>query len=353
VDTGCFRTIELPDDIMAVQKRQHTLAFATSIALIIVVASTFGQLPEDSLLWRELQNTGHTPLFGALALAFLYILRERLPVTRTRPLAAYPLAAMASLATGIGVEFAQLLTYRDPSVTDVVRDLAGILAALGIHASMDPKLAPFWRRQRTGLRIGTAVVAGCLLLAGLAPLGRLGIACLQRDAAFPVIFDFGAAWSGPFLQLKHASLAPVPAPQRWTSAAGRHVARLVLQPAQYPGISVIEPSPDWSAFAYFVFTLYSDESRPFSLMLRIHDRLHNQEYSDRFNRALRVRPGENVFRIPLAAIRGAPADRALDLHRIAGVMLFAVGIHTPIAFYLDTMQLDNLPAAAAAAARAQ
>jgi len=334
---------------MAVQKRQRTLALATSIALFIVVASAFGQLPGNSLLWRELQNTGHTLLFGVLALAVLYILRERLPVARTRPFAAYLLAAMASLATGIGIEFAQLLTYRDPSFADVVRDLAGILAALGIYAGIDPKLVPLWRRQRTGLRTGMFFAAGCLFLASLVPLGKLSIACLQRDAAFPVIIDFGASWSGPFLQFNHASLTPVPAPLRWTSASGRRVARLVLQPAKYPGISVIEPSLDWSAFADLGFTLYSDESRPFHLVLRIHDRLHNQDYSDRFNHALRIRPGENVFRIPLAAIREAPADRALDLHRIAGVMLFAVDITGPVVFYLDTLQLENVPAAAAAA----
>jgi hypothetical protein len=170
---------------MAVPKQQRTLTLVTSVALIIIVASTFGQLPGDSLLWRELQNTGHTLLFGALALAFLYILRERLPVARTRPLAAYPLAAMASLAIGNGIEFAQLLTHRDPSFPNKLRDLAGILAALSIYAGIDPRLVPLWRRQRAGQRTGTVVVAGCLFLASLVPLGQLGIACLQRDAAFP------------------------------------------------------------------------------------------------------------------------------------------------------------------------
>jgi hypothetical protein len=335
---------------MAVPKRQRTLALATAIALTIVVASTFGQLPGDSLLWRELQNTGHTVLFGALALAVLYILRERLPVARSRPLSAYLIAVMASLVTGIGVEFAQLLTHRDPSFPDVLRDLAGILAALGFYAAIDPRLVPVWRRQRAGLRTGAVVITGCLFLASLAPLGQLGIACLQRDAAFPVIIDFRAAWSGPFLQLTHATLTTVPAPQQWASASGQRVARLVLQPAQYPGISVIEPSPDWSAFTYLDFTLYSDESRPFDLVLRIHDRLHNQDYSDRFNHALRIRPGKNVFRIPLATIREAPADRHLDLRQIAGIMLFAVDIDVPLAFYLDTLRLEDLPVATAAAA---
>ena len=338
---------------MAVPKRQHTPALATSIALTIVVAATFGQLPGDSLLWRELQNTGHTLLFGALALALLYILRERLPGARTRPFSAYPLAAIASLAIGIGVEFVQLLIHRDSSFPDVVRDLAGILAALGIHAGIDPKLTSLWRRRRAGLRTGTVIVAGCLFLASLVPLGRLGIACLQRDAAFPVIIDFRAAWAGPFLQLTHASLTRVPAAQRRVSESGQQVARLVLQPAQYPGIAVIEPSPDWSAYAYLGFTLYSDEPHPFDLVLRIHDRSHNQEYSDRFNQELRIRPGKNVFRIPLATIREAPAGRTMDLRRIAGVMLFAVDIKTPVACYLDTLRLESSPAAAVAALRTQ
>ena len=331
---------------MAVPKRHCMLTLSLSITVTIVAAITFWQLPGNSLLWRELQNTGHTPLFGCLALAILFILRESFPPVRGNPLLAYPLAGIASLALGIFIELGQLLTHRDPSVSDVLRDLAGIIAALSIYAGIDSRLVSVWHRQHKGLRAGTIALGCCLFLGGLVPLGQQIMVSLQRDSAFPVIIDPGADWSGAFLQFDHATLALVPAPERWTSVSGQHVARLVLKPARYPGIAVIEPYPDWSAFANLRFTLYSSETRPFDLVLRIHDQLHDQAYSDRFNLELRVMPGENVFRIPLASIQYAPADRSMDLKRIAGLMLFAIDITSPVEFYLDTMRLENYPATA-------
>ena len=44
------------------------------------------QLPGDSMLWREFQNTGHTPQFGIIALATLFISRVYIPAARDRPL---------------------------------------------------------------------------------------------------------------------------------------------------------------------------------------------------------------------------------------------------------------------------
>jgi len=36
----------------------------------------------------------------------------------------------------------------------------------------------------------------------------------------------------------------------------------------------------------------------------------------------------------------------MDLKRIAGLMLFAIDITSPVEFYLDTMRLENYPATA-------
>ena len=83
-----------------------------------------------------------------------------------------------------------------------------------------------------------------------------------------------------------------------------------------PGDSML-----WREFQFesLTFVIHSVQPNPFQLVLRIHDRLHNQEHADRFNRSLLVMQGENRFRIPLAEIRNAPVGREMDMTRITGV----------------------------------
>jgi hypothetical protein len=298
---------------------------------LFIFAMLFMRLPGDSMLWREFQNTGHTPLFGIIALATLYILRAYIPIARDRPLYGYLISAVVSLGIGVMSECGQLLTNRDPSVYDVMRDLIGIVAGLGIYAGVDPRMKPLWGNLRRGLRSGTVILSCFLFAASLFPLVHLAIASMQRNEAFPVIIDFEAGWSKPFLQFQHASLI---------AATENQLPQLLLKPARYPGVSIVEPCPDWSAFASLTFVIHSSQSHPFQLVLRIHDKLHNQDHADRFNRSLRVMPGENRFRIPLAEIRNSPVGREMDMTRITGLALFAVDNVLPVDFYIGSLRLE-------------
>lgn len=316
------------------------LIVSGSIFLITVLALTFGQLPGESLLWRELQNTGHTLLFVLIAITTLLLLRELLPVTGDRPLLAYLSAGTTSLAVGVAIELVQLSVHRDSSMFDVLRDASGILWGLGLYAGFDARLKAFWLRRTPAYRAGALLVAGGLCVASLFPLARLAVAYVQRDAAFPVIIDFTAGWSAPFLQFKHSVLERVEAPRQPASTAGYQAARLRLDSADYPGVSMREPYPDWSAFEHLVFVIHSEHPHPFSLVLRIHDRHHNQSYSDRFNRNLWIEQGENRFRIPLVEIRKAPARRDMDMSQIAGLILFATDLARPVSFYPGVLRLE-------------
>jgi hypothetical protein len=312
------------------------LFVALPVSAAIVLAVIFVQLRGTSLLWQEVQNTGHTLLFGAFALLILCVLRQLFASVRDRPPLGYPVAAMTSLAVGIAIELVQWVMQRDASVSDVVRDLAGIVAALGFYFPFDPRLATLWTRRARGLRVAPFVLAACLLLVGLYPLTNLALAYQARQQAFPVIMDFTANWSKPFLDFQHAKLLPATGKQ----IVAEQRVRLVLEPAYYPGISIVEPYPDWRGRNELVFVLWSNETEPCELVLRIHDALHNRDATDRFNRRLRVSPGENRYRIPLSDIRAAPAERDMDMSRIAGLTLFAVDIDSQLDIYPGVLRLE-------------
>lgn len=328
-------------DFRAFSARRFRLAGLLVVATAIIAVVLFCNLPADTLLWRELQNTGHIPLFGLLAVTLLFIRREWTLFPASGPLAGYAFAAVASLLTGIAVELIQTLTkHHEPSMTDVINDLAGTMIALGFCAALDPRLAPVWARRRPGLRSTVVILACALLLVCLLPVLELANAYRQRAAALPVIMDFTAGWATPFLQLQHASLsADVPA-GAIREAASHRLARLELEPGKYPGIHIIEPYRDWTGYTALLVVVHSPQDGPLELVLRVHDRLHNLQHNDRYTRRLTLHKGENRFRLPLAEIETAPIGRRMDMSQIAGVILYAPGLERPRTLYLEALRLE-------------
>jgi hypothetical protein len=269
------------------------------------------------------------------------VIREMPFIRRTRPGVDYLLSAVISLVTGIGVEFGQQLTRnRPPEITDVGLDLAGILFALAIYAIFDSRMHSVWRTQRPALRAATLLFSACLVLVTLAPLASLVVAYQQRVAALPVIMDFSARWSGYFLELQDAGLYPDVSPAARVQRGGQQLAQLALEPGRTPGISVVEPYPDWSGYDYLVVVIYSDTPYRDRLVLRVHDRQHDHKHTDRFTRVLAVDRGMNSFRIPLAAIEAAPVGRRMQMNRIGGVGLYARHVHQPFELYLGKIRLE-------------
>jgi hypothetical protein len=179
-----------------------------------------------------------------------------------------------------------------------------------------------------------------LAVASAFPLATLARAYHQREQAFPVIVDLAADWSHPFVQLNHATLDPAPDPSVCPAPGAGHLVGLQLEPATYPGFSVIEPYPDWRGHDHLVLEIVSTQAAALELTLRIHDAGHNQAYTDRFNRLLSLSQGNNRFRIVLADVSNAPAGRRMDMSRIAGIVLFAADGGGPASFCLGVLRLE-------------
>jgi len=307
----------------------------------IVLALSFMRLPGHTLLWRELQNTGHTLLFGILTLLAWCSYGAIMPAARRRPLRGYLAAGVACLLTGIAVEFLQLSSGGDAEALDVMRDLAGILIALGICALLDPRL------PRTGYairgsasRTGLLALTASLCIASSYPLASLVLAYHEREQAFPVIIDLTAHWARAFLKHRQATLARVSDPSICMAPSSDRLVSVQLEPAHYTGISMLEPRPDWTGYEHLVVEIFSARPDPLELTLRIHDGRHDQSYADRFSRVLRITQGQNRVRVPLAQVRNAPAHRQMDMSDIAGVMLFAVDPKRPVKFCMGVLRLE-------------
>ena len=312
--------------------------WAALIAVVLTVL--FGELPDNSLFWQEVQNSGHTFLFAVAAVLILLLLQDSSAKFRRTPLKLYVAAGLFGLLAGVLTEVVQLLIGSDSSIMDVMRDLTGIVAGLGLFASVDKTLQPHWLKSRQGVKVGLVVLSISIFTAGLFPLAHLSAAYVQRNEAFPVIFDLKADWAASFIEIKNAV---VKASVDQQEGNADHLKRLVFvqfKPGIYPGVSMIEPYPDWSLFEALTLDIYSEQAGTFDLVVRVHDEKHSHAYSDRFNKRLVVEVGENHFHIPLHEIEHAPTGREMDMTRISEIVLFAEQPVVPVSFYLGVMRLE-------------
>jgi len=282
-----------------------------NIFLVVLLCLLFLPLPANNLWWREFFNSGHTVLFAFLSLV---IYRQIKSTTCFSNVAArYLLALFVGLLLGALIELLQGFVQRDVSLSDLYSDFFGLSAGLCLTAAYELKAS----RARKVSVVSMAAMSGGLLLIGLSPLIQLSWFYMERQNAFPVVMDFEANGVSRFVRFSKVDLL-----DRTSLSRDKAVYPVQFNRGEYPGVSVIESEPDWSAYHSLRVNIFSENKANVELILRIHDVKHNQQFSDRYNKKLLIRPGMNEISIPLSQVAIAPSGRVLDLANVAGVILF-------------------------------
>ncbi len=318
-------------------RRRQVLYAAIGIVILLWVLLT-GRPPRSTMLWHEVYNLGHIPLFGLFAVLVLEISRASLGRLLVRPLAHYGIALGATVVVSIATELLQLnMPGRQAELQDALHNVIGGLCFLALRACLDTAL---WQPDKSRMRRWVAVAASLTLLVSFWPLANLGWHYGMRAAAFPVLVDFDSRWQRPFLSSPRAGLDKMQAPAGWTQRKNQKIVAVKFMVAPWPGVSMHEPYPDWSGFTTLRFDVYSELSHPVDLILRIDDINHNNQYRDRFNRTFSVQPGLNQIAVPLSDVRNAPSGRDLDLQEITQMILFSRRPEKPFTLYLSDIWLE-------------
>jgi hypothetical protein len=262
-----------------------TIIFACIIALLF---SPPVQI--DSLWWRELINSGHTVLFIFLSIIFYWQIKAIAPDTNV--LIIYLCVIVLAVLLGIVIEALQTMVHREASLNDIYRNFYGVMTGICLHACY----AVINKHHNKLIAVLVITGSAGFLLTGMLPLMRMSWHYVERANAFPVVMNFESDWAASFIQYNKGV---------------------------FPGVSIIEPEPDWSGFHALHLRINSVNEHDIKLALRVHDKRHNQDYSDRFNIKLSTHPGFNEYLIPLDEIRHGPTERELDLKSIAGIILFS------------------------------
>ncbi len=307
------------------------LGLVSTAALLVQMTIS---LPSHLIVYRQLHDFGHFPLYGAVTLLVFAVLGRVVTDWKPRFVFRAFWAFVIAGILGVVAELLQITGPRDADPGDVLRNMAGSVVALA--------LLWLWRRRRTA-RTGrlAAVAAGVLLLTLLSawPVLTAGWAKIQQHNSFPVLADFEGGWQRALIGRDSASLAIVPAPDGWEQANGQ-VGRVQFLTNGFSGISLLEPVPDWSLYRWLAFDLFAPDSLPGGLTVRIDDAAHDGAYTDRYNGNHSAPPGASSIRIDLQLVERGPVNRRMDMQKIRLVMLFGYGVRDQILF-IDNIRLER------------
>jgi hypothetical protein len=273
----------------------HPLTFLVTV-LALVTVLLLVPLPLDPLMrnWFALTSTAEN---FAHPLAFWWLTAQLYPVVRNRiqPASlAYAMTLLLAVVFGAAMEFFQSLVGRDASWSDVRSDALGAMFALALQMRNDASSS-----GHAPWRISATVIAASLAVAATFPLAWTCTAYVLRWQAFPTL------WSPDALFAKRFSY--------W-------------EQDDFPGLVIHEPVRDWRGYSALQVTIRSLRDSGTEVRIRVHDQRHNFEFLDRFDRAFALTDGrERKLRIPLQDIARAPADRALDITAVQGVIIFQEG----------------------------
>jgi glycopeptide antibiotics resistance protein len=310
--------------------------------LLGLLSSLFIPVPSHTFLWQAVNNFAHVPLFGIVAILLLNVFRMLFTVWSWPPIRYYVVTIMGALVLALLTEALQSFgTTRHPEVSDVVRDLVGAMCGVGLFSTYDSQMSGKWTHWRkfslrSIIRLCVVLVIGITLL----PVVGWTYAYWDRASRFPTLLEFSSDWEMKFVKASNSELQVVVPPVGWKKLPEDKVGQVVFHTKMYPGIRIDEPYPDWRGYSHFKLEIFSELPNSQSIVIRIDDLHHNNEHSDRFNRAFTISLGLNHIQIPIDDIRLAPVGREIDLRAMKAVLLFAVNPREEFTLYLDNILLE-------------
>lgn len=298
------------------------------------------EIPGNTFLSREVNNAMHFPFFGVLSLLLLGLSSLFLDRVIRFRLQHYLAAFVMVIVIGGLHEYSQITGPRDADIWDLARDAAGALTFLALYMIYDKKMKSIFEKWDHIIKLILFIGAVILIVSNFTPSTLWGAAYLHRDRKFPTICDFESIWDYRFLKTQDAKLEGVTTPYIKEGETGNKVGKLKFEVAEYPGLAIEEPFPDWSGHNSFDFIIYSEMDFAVKIGVRIEDSFHNNDYNDRYNEAFMIEPGMNNISISIDKIKKGPSTRNIDMSKIRAIHIF---VHKPddqFVLHFDNFRLD-------------
>jgi hypothetical protein len=306
---------------MNVSKKRNKVFFAIIICLLIAFVLLFNP-NTGSWSLKELMDFGHVFLFGLIAILVLKLIDRGQGLSGNRVK-----AWVITMFLGVFVEVVQLgMKDRFFEFSDLMNDAIGAFAFLAIFSVYSKPL------RALTVRILSVVL---ILSAGI-PFYIVIFDEAYARLNFPLINSF----EKPFeISLWQEDNAGIVRSQKFP-AEGSCSALVSFLPGEYSTICKEGFVHDWRGYKTFSADIYLPGDSDLRITLRINDKMHDNEFSDRFNGRILLKPGLNHISINLDDIRKSPAKRQMDMSDVTRICFFAAGLSKPETVYLDNIRLE-------------
>jgi len=290
--------------------------------------------------WGSIFDCAHAPAFFTFSLIIAALLDARfigwtLPTRVLLPLNRGRLAILmlALFLGGAACELAQMLVARSASLSDVAANTFGLVSAMLFCEAV--KI-----RNRTKRVVFAALITGLLLAPGLSTVTEL-VECYRQRQDFPLLASFERAAE---LNAWTPHGAETTLDPSWATH-GKHSMKLTLLKHKHPGSLMSWPMPDWTGYSDLQLDLYNPGEAEIHLGINIRDMAHESSQfapEDRFRTQVKLPPGQSIaVQIDLKAVENAPANRKMQMNRIAGINLFQITPQEGSVFHVDNIRLTQ------------
>ena len=112
-----------------------------------------------------------------------------------------------------------------------------------------------------------------------------------------------------------------------------------LGSGKYPGISTQYFFRNWQDYETLAFDIFLAENGPLEIVVRINDKEHNNDYYDRYNKTIELKPELNEVAIPLKDVMNSPKKRTMNMNNIARILIFSRDLKRKRTFFIDNIRL--------------
>lgn len=306
------------------------VAASSALLLAFVVLAHVRQGRSASHLVEHFSNSLHGPGFAFVAITVFAILR----IFR-RSLSNYLYAGAISMAIGVLSEAAQIPGPRDASASDLVADLLGTVAGLGLLAVFDALVRKRFNRW-AWLGVGAVtVVTGFFAFAPAVGYAYAGTAQWQ---AMPTILTFERIWErASFRQTAHVRPTRMPAPQNWPVSG--NIAK-ATEAGHLRTLIRIEPNSDWHAYRELSFVAASADDRDYDVEVVVRELPDSPtESGSRYGKMIALTSQPNTFVISLEDVASEADLPPFDMTRISSISIFATGDDSDVTILMDDFRL--------------
>ena len=295
--------------------------------------------PMKGRLWGEIFDLAHAPVFFVSLVCLIGFfdpsavgLPKRLVTLISMTFGRVLAVTVALMLIGLVGEFLQRFAGRNPSWADVAANSTGLIAGLLWIASVAEQGI-----KRFFLRLGVVVA----LVAVSTPSALEAWASIQQIRNFPRLASFERTRE---LGSWHRHRSSIQRSNDWSSD-GHYSAKVTLNPADYPGASMVWFEQDWTAFRTLKLDLHNPAETELHLVIKLYDQQHvanGFEFDDRFHRSVVLEPKSSAnVTIDLVDVQSAPKSRQIHLDRMAAIDIFSIDVQQPTNFFVDHLRLEK------------